>query len=64
MDVDTLARELGFKGDITVGSRFTDESEELRELGCEPYNLYEGLGDDLARHAIEISFSPKPTERN
>ena len=64
MDVVTLARELGFKGDITVGSRFTDESEELRDLGCEPYNLYEGLGDDLARHAIEISFSPKPTERN
>ena len=56
LDVVELARELGFKGDITVIARFPDESDELRELGCEPYYLYEGLGDDLARHAIDTSF--------
>jgi len=57
LDVVALARELGFDGDITVVARFLDECEELKELGCEPYYLYEGLGEDFARHAIEKSFS-------
>lgn len=60
IDVVTMARELGFKGCITVGSRFPDECDELRELGCEPYYLYEGIGDDLARHAIDNSFCQSP----
>ncbi len=57
LDVVTLARELGFKGEITVVSRFPDESDELRALGCEPYYLYENLGEDFARHALDKSFS-------
>jgi len=64
IDVVTMAREMGFKGCITVGSRFADESEELRELGCEPYYLYEGIGDDLARHAIDNAFCQSPPGNN
>jgi len=57
LDVVALARELGFKGEITAVARFPDECDELRELGCEPYYLYEDLGEEFARHAIEKSFS-------
>jgi len=64
IDVVTMAREMGFKGCITVGSRFADESDELRELGCEPYYLYEGIGDDLARHAIDNAFCQSPPGNN
>lgn len=53
VDVVELAQELGFDGTIAVVARFPDESEELQKMGCEPYYLYENLGDDFARHAIE-----------
>jgi len=52
MDVIELAQELGFNGKISAVSRFPDESEELAALGCDPFYLYESLGDDFARHAI------------
>jgi len=55
LDVVKLARELGFTGDVTVVARFPDECDELRKLGCEPFYLFEGLGEDLARHAMSHS---------
>ncbi len=52
VDVIELALELGFKGKISAVSRFHDESDELKALGCDPFYLYENLGDDFARHAL------------
>lgn len=55
VSVIQLALELGFSGKISVISRFPDESDEIRELGCEPFYLYENLGEDFARHALAES---------
>ena len=62
LDVIELAQELGFNGKISAVSRFPDESEELLALGCDPFYLYENLGEDFARHAIN-SDGPDPKLR-
>jgi len=61
LDVVKLAHQLGYTGGLTVVARFPDECDELRALGCEPFYLYEGLGEDFARHAISTAFNNERT---
>ncbi len=48
-----LAKELGHKGRLSVAARFADQKEELEELGCQAYYLYEDVGREFALHMLE-----------
>ena len=51
--VARLARELNFHNTLAVATRFTDENEELEELGCITFYRYRDVGRDFARHTLE-----------
>ena len=48
-----LAKELGFKGTLSVVSRFPDQQQELEAMGCIAFNLYGEAGHGFAEHVIE-----------
>jgi len=48
-----LAKELGYSGQLAVAARFSDQKEELEELGCISFNLYEEAGRDFALHILK-----------
>jgi len=52
LQVVSLARELGYQGQLAVAARFADQKEQLEELGCISFNLYEEVGRDFAMHTL------------
>ena len=55
-----LARKVGFKGELAVVSRFADELEELKSLGCITFNLYCEAGHGFAEHvANRLKLLPR-----
>ncbi|MBT4162913.1 MAG: NAD-binding protein, partial [Gammaproteobacteria bacterium] len=48
-----LAKELRFAGNIAVVSRFPDELEELKSLGCITFNLFGEAGHGFAEHVVD-----------
>ncbi|MBO6556740.1 MAG: cation:proton antiporter [Pseudomonadales bacterium] len=48
-----LAKELGFSGTLAVVCRFPDQHQELAEMGCIVFNLYDEAGHGFAEHVVE-----------
>jgi predicted Kef-type K+ transport protein len=48
----SLARQLGFNGDLAVVARFPDQRDELESLGCISFNLYAEAGHGFAEHVV------------
>lgn len=53
MLVGELLREHGYKGEVAVVVRFSEEAEELEEHGFSPFNLYAQAGAGFAAHALQ-----------
>jgi glutathione-regulated potassium-efflux system ancillary protein KefC len=51
--VSKLLEELGYQGRIAAVVRFSEEAEELRELGISAFNLYAQAGAGFANHAAK-----------
>ena len=52
LQVATLARELGFKGQLSIATRYPDEADAYTELGFDTYYLYGDVGRDFAEHSL------------
>ncbi|MFK7861293.1 MAG: cation:proton antiporter [Granulosicoccus sp.] len=50
--VAKLARELNFSNTLAVATRFTDESVELKELGCLTFYRYADVGNNFATYTL------------
>lgn len=47
-----LLKKHGFQGRIAVASRFPDQEQELRNMGCITFNLYAEAGHGFAEHVL------------
>lgn len=45
-------RNLGIQANVVAIAQYSDEVEELEELGVASFNMYEEAGFGLARHAL------------
>ena len=58
-----LIRATHYQGKIAVVSRFPDELDELRKMGCIAFNLYAEAGHGFAEHVLSqlpVAASHKP----
>ncbi|MFT5888155.1 MAG: glutathione-regulated potassium-efflux system ancillary protein KefC [Zhongshania sp.] len=53
VEVVRLLNQLNYEGKIAVVSRFTDEYDELIEMGCITFNLYAEAGHGFAERVLE-----------
>lgn len=57
--VVSMVKSLGYRGDIAVISRFSDQQRQLRDMGCISFNLYAEAGHGFAERVLD-ALGDKP----
>lgn len=61
VEVVKQLHRLNFDGQIAVVSRFSDEQNQLQDMGCITFNLYAEAGHGFAEHVVSETVGLKST---